>query len=183
MKRLLQSLPALLILLTVYSCGVNFNIVSDKENDINFDKYKSFAIIHDDHGFEKGANPINKQRIDRAIENEFREMGYVDSENSDLQISWFIKVDTKLEHGIYNAYYSRWRYPRTIEVYQYQVGSLVIDIVDASTGQVVWHAKASSKVYDDMPDVENKIKKVVREMVKSYKKDTGIKKINRYVFK
>ena len=171
------------VLMLVYSCGVTYDIVSDKEKDINFEQYKTYAIFHNDHGFEKGANPINKQRIDRAIEQEFGEIGYTQSYNPDLVISWFIKVDTKLEQGIYNAYYSKWQYPRAIDVYEYQVGSLVIDIVDTNTYQVVWHAKASSKVDHNMSDVENKINETIKEMFKSYKKDTGINKIKVYVFK
>ena len=181
--KILQYILALFIFLTAYSCAFKYDIESDKELNVNFNKYRTFTIIHDDHGFELGANPINKQRIDRAIEKEFKAIGYEYSEEPELQISWFIKVDTKLEQGIYNTYYSRRMYDRSIEVYEYQIGSLVIDIVDARSGQVVWHCKASAKVYDEMPDVENKINEVVKEIFKSYKKDIGINERNGYVFK
>ncbi len=170
-------------LMTFTSCAFQYDIISDKETDINFKKYRTFDIIHDDHGFEKGANPINKQRIDRAVEKEFQEIGYFYSENPDLQIYWFIIVDTELEAGIYNAYYSRWRYPRAVDVYEYQVGSLVIDIIDTRSGQVVWHAKASGRVDEGMPDVEDKINQVVKEIFTNYKRDTGINKIKAYAFK
>lgn len=171
------------LLLTMVTCAVKYDIVSDTESDINFRKYKTYAIIHDGHGFEIGTNPINKQRIDSAIESEVSAIGYEHSEKPDLQISWFIKVDTKLEQGVYNAYYNKWRSPRAIAVYEYQEGSLVIDIVDNETGEVVWHVKVSGNITEEIPNVDQKIKQVVKEIFNSYKKDSGIKKVNAYAIK
>ena len=95
----------------------------------------------------------------------------------------FVKIDTKLEQGIYNAYYKKWRYPKAVDVYEYQEGTLVIDIVDMRTGQVIWHAKASSRVEEEMPKLGGKIKDVVKKIFNSYKNDTGIKKVNAYAIK
>jgi hypothetical protein len=181
--RFFKTLLCLALILTISSCAIKYDIVTDTESNINFKKYKTYAIIHDDHGFELGANFINKQRIDSAIESEIVAIGYEHSEKPDLQISWFIKVDTKLEQGIYNTYYSKWRSPRAIEVYEYQEGSLVIDIVESETGKVVWHGKVSGNITEEVPNVEEKIKQVVKEIFSSYKKDSGIKKINTYAIK
>jgi len=171
------------MILSIQSCAFQYDIVSEAESDTDFQMYKTFNIIHDNHGFEIGADPVNKKRIDQAVQKEFRDIGYVYAKKPDLQIAWFIKMDTKLEQGIYNAYYTKWRYPRAMDVYEYQQGSLVIDVIDTRTGMVVWHAKVSGKVEEGMPDVEDKIKKVVRELFKSYRKDTGINKIKVYAFK
>lgn len=181
--RFFKTVLFLFLVLTIMSCAIKYDIISDTEESINFRKYKTYAIIHDDHGFEIGTNPINKLRIDSAIESEVMAIGYEHSEDPDLQISWFVKVDTKLEQGVYNAYYSKWRSPRAIEVYEYQVGTLVVDIVDSNTGKVVWHVKVSGNITEEIPNVEVKIKEVVKEIFNSYKKDSGINKINAYAIK
>ncbi len=171
------------IAIMALSCAFQYDIVSEVEHEIDFRAYKTFSIVHDTHGFEIGAEPETKKKINQAIEKEFRDIGYEYLREADLQIAWFIKLDTKLEQGVYNSYYSKWRYPRAMDVYEYQEGSLVIDIIDARTGQVIWHAKASGKVEKDMPDVEEKINQVVKELFKSYRKDTGINKIKDYAYK
>ena len=183
LMRVFKITLCLFLFLTLTSCAVNYDIISDTEPNVNFRQYRTYAIIHDDHGFEIGANPINEQRIDAAIEKEVTAIGYEHSEDPDLHISWFVKVNTKLEKGIYNTYYNKWRSPRAIEVYEYQEGSLVVDIVDTNTGKVVWHVKVSSNITAEIPDVEEKINKVVKEIFNSYKKDSGIQKVNIYAIK
>lgn len=176
----LMILYSMCLLLALESCAVKYEIVSDRDDKAVFEKYKTYTIIHDDHGFEIGTNPLNKVRIDKAIESEMEDIGYEYSINPDLEVSWFIKVDTELEQGIYNAYYSKWRTPMPIDVHEYQVGSLVVDIIDVQSGKVVWHVKLSGKVEDELPEIERKINKAVKQIFNAYKKDTGVKKIKAY---
>jgi len=165
------------------SCAFKYDITTEIETDANFDHYTTFTIIHSGHGFEIGTNPIHMQRINSAIEKEFKEIGYEYAEDPDLQIFWFVKIDTKLEQGIYNAYYSKRNHRQAIEIYEYQVGSLVIDIIDALSGKVVWHGIVSANLNDGIQDAEIKIKEAVKEVFKSYKKDIGIYERNGYVYK
>jgi len=164
----------LLTLLLLSACGTTYSIISDREEGIDFDQYKTYLVLGHDHGFPVGANPINHQRIDRAIDTNMQELGYIREESPDLLVAWFVKVENKTDVAMYYDYYRRWRVPQTLNVYEYQEGSLVIDIIDPKIGQVVWHGKASDRVYDDMPNVDKKIKEVVKAMFKRYKKDTDI---------
>ena len=112
-----------IIILTMTSCAVHFELYSEAEEGTNFKDYATFSIIQ--NTAEIGAPMDTSQRIqiDKAIEEEFEEIGYLLSKDSDLKIAWFIKEDTALEPGIYNAYYSKWRSPKAMQVYEYQVGS------------------------------------------------------------
>lgn len=171
------------LMVVLMSCASTYEFTSDTEPNVNFKHFSTYSILHDSHGFEQGTDTLNRRRIDEAIEEEVEKMGYEFSDNPDLQISWFIKVDTKLEQGVYNAYYSKWRSPRAIDVHEYQEGSLVLDFVDTHTGKIVWHIKVSSKIDDKIKNIDQEIKKVVKEIFKSYKKDSGIKKVNAYAVK
>jgi len=170
----LKFLTMSFIIVLLSACGTTYSIISDREDGIDFDQYKTYLVLQHDHGFPTGANPINHQRIDRAIDANMQELGYLQEKNPDLLIAWFVKVETKKDVMTYQNYYRRWNVPTTINVYEYQEGSLVIDIIDPKIGQVVWHGKASDRVYDDMPNIDKKIKEVVKSMFRRYKKDTGI---------
>ncbi|MDF1697964.1 MAG: DUF4136 domain-containing protein [Saprospiraceae bacterium] len=168
---------------TIFSCSINYDLITHRNEEVDFRRYKTYAIVHDDHGFELNSDTIHKHHIDAAIKKEFERIGYVESNYPDLHIFWFVKVDTKLEPGLYNTYYQRWRSPKAIEVHEYQEGALVIDLVDTDSGEVIWHAKVKGEIDEKMKDVQTKVKKVVKEIFKSYKADTGIDKIESYVFK
>jgi len=161
-------------LVLLSSCATTFSIVSDKESGIDFNQYKTYLVLDHDHGFPVGANPINHQRIDRAIEANMEDLGYLNQEDPDLLIAWFVKVETKRDRIIYGDYYSRWRAFHDMNVYEYEEGSLVIDIIDPKIGQVIWHGKASDRVYENMPNIDKKIKEVVRALLKRYAKDANL---------
>jgi hypothetical protein len=146
------------------------------ESGIDFSKYSSFQITNHEHGFALGANPINKQRIERAVIKELVSMGYDEKDNADLELAWFVKVNSKEQVSVYRDYYGRWNSSERVDIYQYKQGTLVIDLIDKKTNEVVWHASATDKVYDEMPDVEQKINEAVRDIFKKYRKDIQFKK-------
>ena len=90
----------------------------------------------------------------------------------DLLVAWFVKVETVRDIDIYGDYYGRWRYFHHTNVSTYKEGSLVIDIIDRVNNQVVWHGKTSEIVYENMPNVEEKINSAVNAMFKRFVKDT-----------
>ena len=158
------------------SCASTYRIASDKEAGIDFTKYSSFEIINHDHGFSLGANPINKQRIERAIISELNNIGYAQKKDADLELAWFIKLDSKEQVSIYRDYYDKWNSSQRVDIFQYKEGTLVIDLIDNKTKKVVWHGRATDRVNDNMPDIENKINNTVRDIFKKYKEDIQFKK-------
>ena len=45
--------------------------------------------------FPADANPINRQRLEKAIINKMKELNYQESENPDLLVTFFVKKETK----------------------------------------------------------------------------------------
>lgn len=182
--RPLSYLILFFLLLSCISCAVYpYTIVSTIEENVNFNAYRTYSLVQGEHSVDSDLNAINKQRIHHAIEKEIKDLGYEYSKNSDLQISWFMTLETKLEPGIFNAYYSNWRSPVVVDVYEYQEGSLVINMRDRVTGLIIWHAKATSRLQNEMPNIEEKINEVVEELFLTYRRDSGSHKINVYVSK
>ncbi len=158
------------------ACATNYYIISDYEKAVDFTNYQSFQIINAPDGFPVGANPINKQRIDRAIKRELEGLGYTATENPDLLVSWFVKVQTVKDYDWYANYYGRWAYLSYAHVNEYKKGTLVIDVIDRAENQVIWHGKTSDRVYEGMPKVEKKINAAVHSMIKQYEKDARLRR-------
>ena len=162
------------IFLVLASCNDSYRIASDYEKGVDFSSFKTYRILDHKHGFPIGANPINKQRINRAVENELKTLGYEKSDKPDLLVAWFVTVRNVKSVDVYRDYYRGWRYIQYADVYEYKEGTLVIDIIDRTNKQVVWHGKTSGQVYEDMPDVEGKINAAVKAMIKKYAKDAKL---------
>jgi len=158
------------------SCATSYLVKSDYEKGVDFSEYKTFQILKQKHGFPVGANPINKQRIDRAILKEMNTLNFDPSKDPDLLISWFIKVEKVEEVNVYHDYYGRWRAGRWVDINKYDQGTLIIDIIDRNKKQVVWHGTTSDRIYEDMPDVEEKINDAVHAMFRRFAKDAKLSK-------
>lgn len=153
-----------------------YTISSDYEKETNFSSFHTYKIMEHDHNFPVGANPINKQRIDRAINKEMTARGYTTADNPDLLVSWFVKVKDVKQVDIYHNHYRQYNNYHHVEVHEYQEGSLVIDLVDRAKNQVVWHGKTTDTVYEGMTNVEEKINEAVSAMFKRYSKDAKVSK-------
>ncbi|MFT5168287.1 MAG: hypothetical protein ACI8P3_003528 [Saprospiraceae bacterium] len=162
------------ILFLLASCNTSYRISSDYEKGVDFSSFKTYHFLDHEHGFPIGANPINKQRIERAVESELKSLGYETAEKPDLLVAWFVAVRNVRSVDIYRDYYRGWRYIQYATVYEYKEGTLVIDIIDRANKQVIWHGKTSGQVYEDMPDVEGKINEAVKAMIKKYAKDAKL---------
>jgi len=170
---ILKAFSLLFTIISISSCATIYHVTSDFEKNVDFADFKSYNILNHDHGFPQGANPINKQRIERAIHQEIGQ--YLDkTEEPDLEVSWFVKVETVTDVDVYRSYYARWQVLPYMMVHQYTEGTLVIDVIDRSNNQVIWHGKTSDAVYKDMPKVEKKINRAVQAMVRQFAKDSGV---------
>lgn len=163
-------------LIFLSSCATTYHVTSDYESETIFNNYKSYAYLNHDHNFPLGANLINQQRIERAIEKELGDLGYQKSDEPELLISWFITVETVTRVDYYRDHYNRWQFFTYPSVYKYDEGTLVIDIIDKANRQVIWHGKTSDHVYEGMPNVDKKIKKAVNAIFKQYARDSKWKK-------
>lgn len=167
---------ALLTIVLIAACSTTYVIRSDYEKDINYAAFKTYNILNHDHGFPQGANPINKQRIERAIHKEVGALGFEKSEDPDLEVSWFVKVANVkgVDVDMYREYYGQWYLHPYRRVYEYREGTLVVDIIDRANRQVVWHGKTTDRVYENMENLEEKINKAVNAMFVKFAEDAKL---------
>ncbi|MBT8218412.1 MAG: DUF4136 domain-containing protein [Bacteroidia bacterium] len=169
--------PFAVMILFVASCATMYHVYSDYERNIDFTEFKTYKVVNHENGFPVGASPIDKQRIRRAINYEMQAIGYQPSDNPDILVSWFVKIENRKGVNVYRDYYGRWRYRQYLSVYDYKAGTLVVDLIDQNTNDVVWHGKTYESILDRASNREKKIKNVVREIFGQYMADTGVEEI------
>jgi hypothetical protein len=97
-----------------------------------------------------------------------------DTENPDLLLVYHTGVDSKInvtDWGYtYPTRYGGWYGDRDVDVYQYEEGTLIVDLIDAKTHQLVWRGTAT-KTLEDNPSperMEQNLREVVGKMFASY---------------
>ena len=155
--------PAVLagLLLALAGCAeTQRQVRSDYDRTANFNSYRTFDFYS-----EAGRSPTGgdystlvAQRIRAASEREMAARGYVRAENPDLLVNFRVtvkniqKVSTVPSAGPpayqyrYGAYRGWPTYSYETWVREYDEGTLLIDLVDASRQQLVWEGAGTGRV-------------------------------------
>lgn len=177
MKRILKTLPLLVILLVVTSC-TSVRVATDYDRKANFNDYKTFAFFKT--GIDKAEiSDLDKRRILRAIEAELLAKGYTKSENPDILVSLFTKSNQRVD--VYNNYWGYgawgwggwygpgwgwgWNQPNVSTSTE---GVLYIDLIDAKKKELVWQGMGTGYLSRNMDKKEERIKEFVSEIMKQY---------------
>lgn len=166
-----------IIVVFIASCST-IRVNSDYISQTDFNQYKTYQIIQPDGDFPVGINPINQQRIETAIKTTLTDCGYhYADEHPDLQVAYFVKIDTEHAYNSYTSYYGvRWRGVTTTEVdiWERREGTLVIDLIDTRTEKVVWHGTATDTITENSKNIERKINDAVAAIFNQYVSQTAL---------
>ena len=167
-------ISALGILLLTASVALAQDVKTDYNHMVNFAKYKTFTWVKE----PQTHNPLMKQRIVDAVNAQFEARGLeLVTGNADLGIS--ANAATQERHTLQSFYddFSGWGWHRrwgpgpgivTTTVDTYQVGTLVVDLFDMHTKEVVWWASATDTVSDKPEKNAKKLEKSVEKMLKDF---------------
>lgn len=187
------TLPTLLLLslLLFGSCSRIIDVQSAYDPDIQFKHYQTFAwyqagVPRQPVGVGPHFNPLLDLRIKEAVASELVKEGVTPAiENPGLLVAYDIAVDPKLapaaignDVGPGFAYgYSYWygyRYsydfsdiPNYKSIDKYSPGTLVIDLIDASTNELVWRGAATSNLNPTEIE-ETRINVIVANIMSQY---------------
>lgn len=124
----------------------------DYDTNYDFSALKYYTWI--DGTGDIGINELNLRRVRAAVNRVLGAKGYVEAtENLDFLVA--IHGDTRSKVSVSQRQYGRggWYGPGGVEVYQYEEGRLLIDIVDARKNELVWRGSAT-KVLSSNPTPE-----------------------------
>jgi hypothetical protein len=119
-------------------------------------------------------NTLLDQRIRRAVDDQLKLKGLKqDASDPDLLIVYHTGLEDKVnvtDWGYtYGSYYWGWG-GRSIDVYQYQEGTLIVDLINARTDMLAWRGWATKTLADNpSPEqVEHTINTVIERIFSSY---------------
>jgi hypothetical protein len=116
-------------------------------------------------------NSITNRRIRSAIRAAFEKRGYQYVEDSaDLDVAYYATAMQQLDVRSFDYGYG-WRrfWPREqTEVYQYEEGTVIIDVVDPATRQLLWRGQGKAQVSTDPEKYAAELEKAVDAIVAKF---------------
>lgn len=151
MRRLL----ALLLCLTyITGCSTSPAANTDRNTDYDLSKVESYYIIGDENIKNPMISDIDRNRFNKAIDNEFSLNGLVNADNeaADVHVRYFVVTKDKVRvtsTGQSGYYGNNLRYGRAygynyagpnLNTKKYTEGTFVIDIIDNKSNETVWRS-------------------------------------------
>jgi hypothetical protein len=177
-----------LAIFTFASCS-SIKVTSDKDGNFDFTQVKSLSYYGWTEESDKILNQFDKERIEKSFANEFKNRGIsVTDRDGDIVVSLYIVVDQKTGTTAYTNHYgaggpygyyggygygARWGWgmgysTTSYSEYDYKVGTLVCDVFDSKTKNLVWQGVVSGEINENPKNREQNIPRVVRELMKKY---------------
>ena len=164
-------IAALAVLLAVPAATAQ--VKTDYDPQVDFSRFKTWTWAEG----TPAPDPFSQKRIEDAIEAKLVEKGLVkaEGEEADLLVVTHVSLSTEKQvdvthMGGYGGRYG-WRagYGSSyVNVRDINVGTLVVDLVDAEKQELVWRGMASDTVASKPKKSEKKIRKAVSRMFKDY---------------
>ncbi len=148
------------------------SVTVDFDKSADFSKYESFA-------WKKGTpakDALMEKRIRDAVEQELQANGLTQVETApDLYVVTHASSKTERHVQVdnlgYAGYGRRGWYPHgptSVNVYEIPIGTLMVDLVDGKTNELVWRGLAEKTLSDKPQKVAKLIYKVVKKMFKKF---------------
>ena len=176
MKTYLSGLLVVAAFIAVSSCGPSLKVSQDYNKDVNFAQYKTFAMYKNDT-INPAISQLNRDRIINALKSEMVKKGFQENPASpDLYVNAVAIFKDRVSVSQYSNYYGSGGYYRpyywggagmygsattTTDVQHYKDGSLIIDVVDAKEGKLVWQGTGNKEIDGPIKDPDKKIPEAV----------------------
>ena len=167
----MKSIYWVMILMTsLISCN-SLYYQSDFLEEVNPHEYESY---YTEVQCDDDVNPIVAQRIQNAIDKNARRLGYRPDRNGDLLVKYLIKNTSKkfIDECVHE--YQRFgggEFCRD-RVVTYKEGSLIMDIINTSTNEIIWHGAAYGPSFNDWKDADRKVNEMVGTLFDRYYTNT-----------
>jgi len=178
-NRLVLCLMALTI--TVASCEPSLKVSSDYDKNVNFSKYKTFAMFKSDN-WSDAVSQLNQNRIINGIRNEMVKKGFQEvTTTPDMMVNVVAifkdktSVSSTTDYYGYGGYYRPYAWgaggmssTTNYNVQNYKDGSLIIDIVDVATKSLIWQGTGNKEIDKPAKDPDTAIPKAISSIMASF---------------
>jgi len=164
-----------MISLWVFTGCSSLRVNVDYDPDYDLRTQKSFAIAHYN---KEGEDTLFNDRLIRVLEADLQSKGYTNStkDEADLVVTFHTNVENKtsIDTDYQMIGYARYGYGggmvATTRTYNYQQGTLIIDVLNPKDEKIVWRGIATDILKEHKTPQERTeyIKKVVKEVMQNF---------------
>ncbi len=168
MKRISRFSIVSMVLALAFILPVAAKVNVDFDKEADFSGYKTYAWMT---GTEADS-PLYHKRIVAAIDLRMEEKGLQRVEGeADIYILYHASTDIERYVDVDNfGYWGRRRGwgATTVDVYDIQVGTLIVDVLDGSSRDLVWRGVGDNSFTTNADKNEKKINKIVEKMFRKF---------------
>ena len=154
-------------LFAISGCG-SMSIGHEYDPKFNFSGLKTYAWIENPNGAPE--EELILKRLRPMIDTELEKNGFQKSEQPDFKVAAHVQSKNKIDLVDWGYGYG-WRgtYGYGFEAYQYEEGSLLVDIVDANTNELVWQGLARAELKHTDPELRDRTaKRAIKKLFKHF---------------
>lgn len=177
--RALPLTPALLSLALLGGC-TGYNVTYDYDVTASYGRYKTFDYYTSKKG-TGGTTSLMDKRVRAAVEKELQAKGFAmeTKADPDFLVTYYpivqerkVRTSTHVGMGLgwgYRPMYGRMG-TSTSQVHRYKEGTIVIEIVDFKTNQMIWQGAAAGALtgLDNPEDADEVVPKAVRDILSKF---------------
>ena len=160
-------------LIFLSSCS-SIKVFSDFDHDIVFSKYETFAFFTPEID-KVNISDLDKRRILNSLDSEMSSKGLSKSETPDLLIGFTTKAKEQIYVNTRNNFGWGWGLNPWFwgnsgynSVSTRTEGTLYVNIIDATTKQLVWQGKGRGGINEFMNNRDERIALFVQEIVENF---------------
>ena len=162
------------LLLMIAGTALAQDVKTDYDHHANFSEYKTYMWIKR----PTMQDPLMVSRVEDAINSQLQAKGWrLVNENADVGIAAHGATQQKQTlDTFYDGFGGGWGWRRwggglgeaTTTTENYTVGTLLVDLFDTKTKQVIWRSTASATLSDKADKNTDKLNKAVDKMFKNF---------------
>jgi hypothetical protein len=177
----------ILAIISVSSSCIGVKVNTAYDPTVDFKGYETFCWLQGCDNQFQGPNYVyNAERlktIQGSIQQELESKGFVNEQNQpDLLVGFHIIVEEQQTTSVNRErlldfyeqkvnYWDGYELYDNNEVYKFLKGTLVIDIVDAQSGNAIWQG-TSRRYMESVPELDQEdIKKAIKKALKNFPPD------------
>jgi len=168
----------LLPLLMLAACGPMIDVRADYDTSADFSRLRTYAWLQQPSSAPRDPrinNDLLDSRVHSAVNDELHAKGYTENaESPDFRVAYHVVLKEKIAAAAFPTYYGyglgRWPGPADVQVATYEEGTLLLDVVDGKTNELLWRGAASTRIDPDRTPQERTalIRTAVERMLKDF---------------
>jgi hypothetical protein len=182
-SEILAKAPVVVTSLLLTACASSPEIRVNVDESADFSIFQTYGFIEPLGTDKAGYTTLVTKYLRQAVRQELENRGYVYSSSPDLLVNFYTRIENRsfvtsaptpafygeyynYRYGVYGVYP---RYVYRPYSYNYQEGTVNVDLVDARKKQMIWEGIAVNEVdSDDLNNPQQAFQKVIAAIFEQY---------------